>query len=117
MGIFDRFIKTGHSFSRVDDSKSDSGGFERIDTLDFPEDDDLVIAARGRRKRQPMQSTLNHKVSVGDTLYKIARRYYGRGTRWREIYRANADLVDDPDQLRPGQILQIPMIDINPSLG
>jgi LysM repeat protein len=47
-----------------------------------------------------------HQVQVGDTLDRIASRYYGDSTRWRDIATVNA--IADPLDLRPGSYLAIP---------
>jgi nucleoid-associated protein YgaU len=47
-----------------------------------------------------------HQVQVGDTLDRIAGRYYGDPTQWRAIAGANG--IGDPLDLRPGRILAIP---------
>ena len=47
-----------------------------------------------------------HQVQVGDTLDRIAARYYGDSTRWRDIAAANG--IADPLDLRPGTLLAIP---------
>jgi ABC-type amino acid transport substrate-binding protein/phage tail protein X len=50
-------------------------------------------------------------VQSGDTLSRIARRFYGdaRPASWQRIYEANRDLIgDDPGRLRVGMTLQIP---------
>lgn len=47
-------------------------------------------------------------VQPGDNLWKIARKRYGRGWRWRTIYEANTDTLPDPGQLHVGQVLVIP---------
>ncbi len=47
-----------------------------------------------------------HQVSPGDTLDRIAARYYGDSTRWRAIAAANA--ISDPLALTPGDVLAIP---------
>lgn len=47
-----------------------------------------------------------HQVQVGDTLDRIAARYYGDPTRWRDIASVNG--VTDPIDLRPGSYLAIP---------
>ena len=49
-----------------------------------------------------------HVVEKGDSLWKIAEKHYGDGTRWKEIYRANKDRIKDPDVIRRGQKLRIP---------
>jgi nucleoid-associated protein YgaU len=49
-----------------------------------------------------------HVVQEGETLYKIAQRYLGNGTRYMDIYRANRDRLRTPDDLRAGITLAIP---------
>jgi len=47
-----------------------------------------------------------HQVQVGDTLDRIAARYYGDPTKWRDIATVNG--VGDPLDLPPGRLLAIP---------
>jgi len=47
-------------------------------------------------------------VVKGDSLSKIAKREYGDANKWRTIYEANKDLINDPDLIYPGQDLKIP---------
>jgi len=47
-----------------------------------------------------------HQVGPGDTLDRIAARYYGDATMWRQIASANG--IQDPLAIRPGQIIAIP---------
>lgn len=49
-----------------------------------------------------------YTVASGDTLSHIARHVYGKASRWQAIFDANRDQLDDPDRIRPGQILKIP---------
>jgi len=49
-----------------------------------------------------------HKVLSGDTLSKIARRYYQDCTLWKQIYQANRDQLANPSNLEVGQELVIP---------
>ncbi|GEA85087.1 MAG: LysM peptidoglycan-binding domain-containing protein [Cellulomonas sp.] len=50
-----------------------------------------------------------HRVQSGETLDRIAARYYGDSTRWRTLAAANA--IADPLALRPGTLLTVPRID------
>lgn len=54
----------------------------------------------------PYQQT--HVVRKGDTLSKIADRYYGDARLYTKIFEANRDLLEDPDKIQPGQKLRIP---------
>ena len=49
-----------------------------------------------------------HEVVSGDTLWKIAKKYYGDGSLYMEIFKANQDVLSDPDKIKVGQKLRIP---------
>jgi nucleoid-associated protein YgaU len=49
-----------------------------------------------------------HTVVPGDTLSKLAKVYLGDTTRYMEIFKANGDLLTNPDQIKVGQTLKIP---------
>jgi len=47
-------------------------------------------------------------VAIGDNLWRISYKYYGTGTRWREIYEVNVEAIGpDPNYLLIGQQLTI----------
>ena len=47
-------------------------------------------------------------VQPGNSLWRIARRSYGQGTRYVEIYRANTQRISDPNLIYPGEVLAMP---------
>ncbi len=49
-----------------------------------------------------------HIVSHGDTLYSIAKQYYGNSAMWEKVYNANEDNIIDKRLLEIGQTLIIP---------
>ncbi len=51
------------------------------------------------------------EIKVGDTLRKLALKYYGHTMFWVYIYEANAERIASPDNVHLGTILQIPNID------
>jgi hypothetical protein len=55
----------------------------------------------------PVRSN-TYTIVKGDTLWGIARRYLGSGTRWSEIYALNRDKIADPNLIYPGQELVLP---------
>ncbi|MEJ2209222.1 MAG: LysM peptidoglycan-binding domain-containing protein [Anaerolineae bacterium] len=54
---------------------------------------------------------MKYVVKSGDTLSKIAEEVYGDANRWREIFRANKDQIDNPSIIRPGWELVIPGVE------
>jgi nucleoid-associated protein YgaU len=49
-----------------------------------------------------------YTVVSGDNLSKIAKHFYGNANAWRRIFDANRDQLDNPDLIKPGQVLKIP---------
>jgi nucleoid-associated protein YgaU len=70
----------------------------------------LTIPQRtsGQPQPQPQPGKRTYTVKRGDSLREIAQQFYGNELRWQEIYRANRQLIPDPDRLRIGIQLAIP---------
>ena len=49
-----------------------------------------------------------HEVVAGDTLSKIAKKFYGDANKYMKIFDANKDQLKDPDKIKVGQKLKIP---------
>ena len=47
-------------------------------------------------------------VQTGNSLWRIARRIFGQGIRYIEIFEKNSDLITDPNLIYPGQVFSIP---------
>lgn len=62
------------------------------------------------KKKRPTNRTApkTHKVVRGDTLWGIARKYLGKGSRWREIYNLNKSKIKNPHWIYPGQVFRLP---------
>ncbi|GAA0736098.1 MULTISPECIES: peptidoglycan-binding protein LysM [Flavobacteriaceae] len=52
-----------------------------------------------------------HTVVSGDTLGKIAKKFYGNAMKYPVIFEANKPMLKDPDLIYPGQVLRIPHLD------
>ncbi|WP_081816412.1 LysM peptidoglycan-binding domain-containing protein [Fodinicurvata fenggangensis] len=50
-------------------------------------------------------------VQPGNSLWRLARRSYGRGIHYTVIYDANDDQIQDPDLIYPGQVFVVPGIE------
>jgi nucleoid-associated protein YgaU len=49
-----------------------------------------------------------YTVKAGDTLSKIAEHSLGNANAYMRIFEANRDQLNDPDEIKPGQVLKIP---------
>lgn len=52
-----------------------------------------------------------HTVVSGDSLSKIAKKFYGDAMKYPIIFEANKPMLTDPDKIYPGQVLRIPTLD------
>ena len=51
-----------------------------------------------------------YTVKAGDTLSKIAKEHLGNANAYMDIFNANTDQLQDPDKIKPGQVLKIPQV-------
>ncbi|MCM8762834.1 MAG: OmpA family protein [Candidatus Omnitrophica bacterium] len=54
-------------------------------------------------------ATKEYVVKKGDTLWKIAQEQYGAGYRWKYLYELNKDKIKDPNKLKAGTKIIIPV--------
>jgi len=78
---------------------------------DYAQGYDLEFAKSAQRKglRFAPKGRGTREVKEGESLWKIAREVYGRGSYWGEIYQQNLDLIGkNPDFILAGIQLKIP---------
>lgn len=58
---------------------------------------------------QPEQqmTPVSYTVARGDTLWKIAKKFYGDGALWQKIYADNAAAIKNPNKIYAGQTILI----------
>jgi nucleoid-associated protein YgaU len=71
-------------------------------------DDKTPPVASGTDTQASNPYTQTYTVVSGDTLSKIAQKYYGDPALYTKIFEANRDVLRDPNKIMPGQKLRIP---------
>ncbi len=71
---------------------------------DTPQDPDFSDVSGGSSST----ATQEYTVAGGDTLSKIAKRFYDDPKLWPLIHEANSDLIKNPDLIQIGWTLTIP---------
>ena len=69
---------------------------------------DFSDVESGSSSTAPEAQDRTYTVVKGDSLSKIAKRFYGDAQQWKRIFEANKDQIKDPDLIHPGQTFRIP---------
>jgi nucleoid-associated protein YgaU len=74
---------------------------------------DIVADINVVQQAQPVGTSggggRTYTVKSGDTLSKIAKDHLGDANAYMRIFDANKDQLNDPDKIKPGQVLKIPV--------
>jgi len=62
---------------------------------DMPDFSDVKSGASSTAPVEEVHQT--YVVEKGDSLSKIAKRFYGSGNEWKRIFEANTDVLKDPN--------------------
>jgi nucleoid-associated protein YgaU len=85
-----------------------SGGHSSVGAGSEPHDSGIVSGGSSQLTTKDEHTLQSYTVEKGDSLSKIAKKVYGKASRWKEIFEANQDHIKDPDLIYPGQVLRLP---------
>lgn len=73
--------------------------------LEFQEARDITIKtttaeSSSSSSQRPAKETTTYTIVSGDTLWKIAQKFLGAGSKWRTIYDANKDIIESTAKKR-----------------
>ena len=104
----------GNFFFRIDVPSVPSRPRGTLEIFEFSAEDGSEINKRvipivyGRALVDPFHGFAIYTVQSGDTLSSIAQDFFGDPDKFRIIFAANRNQLDDPDVIVPGQDLRIP---------
>lgn len=80
-----------------------------------------IVNKKVKNETKTVTEIQDYKVKKGDCLWKISRKFYGTGSKWKTIYEANKSLIEKTARkygkrsssngwwIYPGTILKIPV--------
>lgn len=77
-------------------------------TLDAVTARAVHVTRTSAARHAALTSSMHYTVRSGDTLSRIAARYYHRAADWRYLYHKNSKTVSDPNLIYVGESLFIP---------
>lgn len=77
-----------------------AGGFRDMEySVEFTQERDIEVKytkkKKDKTKSRKSKTYTTYKIKKGDTLWKIAKRKLGKGSRWREIYKLNKKVIEN----------------------
>ncbi len=75
------------------------------DQIDNP---DLIFPQQRFTVPLDVDKKSQYLVIKGDYLYGIAEKVYGDPFKWRSLYDANTNMIEDPNAIYPEMILSLP---------
>jgi len=70
---------------------------------------DITVDSSLRQPESPSAPKQTYTVQPGDSLFKIAKQFYGDSNDYMRIFEANKDRLNDPNKIQIGQELVIPL--------
>lgn len=67
-----------------------------------------VSSATEKKRADNREAPSSITVVSGDSLWKLAQKHLGDGSRYGEIYNLNKDVIKNPNLIYPGQVLKLP---------
>ena len=73
----------------------------------------IQVAEKEKKEKEPEPEPLaplpeTYTVQEGDTLYRIAKDFYGTVGAWKQIREANKDKISTDGRIRAGQVIKLP---------
>lgn len=95
--------------AEVDEAMLPSPGIPELPGAQKIEENEFIVEEQEAVESEVKVSTREYKIQKGDTLWKIAQKELGNGYRWKYLYELNKAKIKDPNKLRPGTIIIIPV--------
>jgi nucleoid-associated protein YgaU len=84
------------------------GAADSDEDIEKAVDEEAAVAEEGQAIPSPSGETDFYTIASGDTLSKLAKKYYGDASQYDVIFEANREVIKDPNKIYVGQTIRIP---------
>lgn len=77
--------------------------------LQIADDGKYVVEEKENVESGMKVSTTEYTIKANDSLWKIAQKEMGNGNRWQYLYELNKDRIKNPNKLKKGTVIIIPI--------
>jgi nucleoid-associated protein YgaU len=94
-----------------DAARAEAGTAKKTDKTQPSDLSALSLFGRGEKKEKKTAADYNPRTYVaqpGDTLSRVAEKFYGDSSQWKKIREANRTRIDPDGRIRAGQIIVVP---------
>ena len=97
-------IRELNRLAEEEDSRPSSSYLpEKKDTVKVPS-----LTQKENKPKDGVERPKTYIVQEGDTLYKIAAKFYDKASAWKRIREANKATVSTDGRIKPGQVIVLP---------
>lgn len=82
--------------------------FVEYKSIEIPKVKKTSTSNNNSRPSKTTSKNKEYTVKKGDTLWNIAKKFYGKGSLYTKIYNANKSKIKNPNKIYPGQKIKIP---------
>jgi len=86
-----------------------STGTETERRFNFPDFNDEEYLKDDEVTSGDVTTLVEYTVEKNDTLQKISKKFYDSYSQWPKIYEVNRDVLKNPDSIKPGIVIKIPL--------
>ncbi len=84
-------------------------GPEKVEGAEKIDEGKYIVETQEKVESAPKVSTKEYVIQKNDSLWKIAERELGSGHRWKFLYEFNKDRINNPNKLKAGTTILIPV--------
>lgn len=108
-GVEELKVEVENGVAKVSGKAKDQSAFEKAILMAGNVAGVSEVQASELEAPESEETVEYYEIKSGDTLWAIASKFLGNGSKYTEIFEANREVIKDPDKIYPGQKIRIPM--------